>query len=116
MMPRTHFLQDRADNLDLRADFIELRNVVNAKCDAKPALRQLLSHLKPYRERIGHNHATQRPLQQGLLDQLRRLRVPALTQAVNGTAPGHDGYLANPIHAVEQYVSSWASPVPEDSQ
>ncbi len=105
LLPPAQFLRDLADNLDLRADFIELRIAVNAGRKIKPALRQVVSHLRPYRERLGYNHMTQRPLQQGLLDQLRRLQVPELTAAVAGTPPSPDGYMVNLIKAIERYVS-----------
>ncbi len=104
MMPPTQFLLDLADNLDLRADFIALRSAVDAGRKVKPALRQLLAHLKPYRDRLGYNHTSLRPLQQGLLDQLRRLDVPVLTAAVASTPAVPDGYLVHLIQAIEAYV------------
>ena len=108
MVSPEQFLLDLADNLDIRADMIELRLAVDAGGDVKQALRNLLAHLRPYQRRLGYNHFLQGPLQKGFSDQLLRLNDPTLTAAVRPPAnnqPGPKGYLVNLLDTAETYAT-----------
>lgn len=72
------FLMDLADNLEIRAGMIVLREAIDAQRDVKGALRALLTHLLPYHQRVGFSDAYYGPLRDGLNDQVARLGVPAI--------------------------------------
>ena len=102
MMSPDQFLLDLADNLDIRADMIELKIAVNSGHDVKRRLLQLVRRVKPYRDRIGYNHTFQGPLYKGLSDQSRRLAVPELTAALSfqGSPVTTKGYVVNLLDVV----------------
>ena len=107
MMSPDQFLLDLADNLDIRADMIELKTAVNTGHQVKKCLLQLVRRIKPYRDRVGYNHTFQGPLYKGLSDQIRRLEVPELMAALSfsGSPVTTKGYLVNLLDAVEEYAS-----------
>jgi hypothetical protein len=72
------FLIDLADNLEIRAGMIVLRQAIDAQRDVKESLRALLTHLLPYQQRVGFNDAYYGPLRDGLNDKVARLGVPAI--------------------------------------
>jgi hypothetical protein len=110
MMPPEQYLTDVADNMDLRADIIELRIALDSGREVKKALRTLVGHLRPYRDRLGYNHIDWAgPLRKGVMDPLvARLNEKSINDAVfpPGNKHGPKGYMLSFIDAVEAYASS----------
>ncbi len=113
MMTPERYLQDVADNIDIRADFIELRIAIESGRELKKTLSRLLEHLKPYRDRLGYNYICwEGPLRKRMLDPLATLQV----QAVNAAMwPPPDkihpkGYLVHFLDVLEEYVTSLKAP------
>ena len=67
------FLGDLAMNLDLRAGMREVAQAVEAGGDVRAALRQELSDLRPYQQRLGFVDAYGGPLYAGLNQPLATL-------------------------------------------
>ena len=99
------FLEDLADNLDLRADMLELHWAILGGRNLKPTLRRFMGHLRPYVLRTGYKRTFQGPLTDGLTLPLRRLEVPELTAAIDGrSGDPAKGYLINLMDAIDAYA------------
>jgi hypothetical protein len=110
MMPPEQYLTDVADNLDLRADMVQLRTALDSGRENKPALRALVGHARPYRDRLGYNHIDWGgAFRQQVIDPLiARLNDESINRAapIHGTKPHPKGYMVNFFDALETYANS----------
>jgi hypothetical protein len=99
------FLIDLADNLDLRADFLELRRAVDTGRHLKPVLRTLVSHIRPYQQRVGYDAAFHmEPLRPNLILPLQRIGDETLNKAI-ASQGGERGYLPALFDAIDAFAA-----------
>jgi len=102
------FLIDLAMNLEVRAGSCDLAGELDAGRDPRPALRGLLSVLRPYQERLGFTDAYGGPLYSGLNVQAARLGDAGVDAVLQQFEDWRDpairhGILPKLLDAVEAY-------------
>ncbi|HUT23583.1 MAG TPA: hypothetical protein VM492_04495 [Sumerlaeia bacterium] len=91
------FLRDLAANLRIQAALSEFAGAVDSRKNAVPALRALMAHLHPYRERVGFVDAYGGPLAEAFNGRLAQLADPEIDRVLRDFHDWRDPAVRNGI-------------------
>ena len=108
------FLTDLAMNLELRAVLIEMKRAIDMSSGEAAAVRHVLSHLRPYQERLGFVDAYGGPLHAAFNQELARLGVAGIDERLACFSDWRDpGVRHNIVPELLDAVADWCGYNPE---